>query len=116
MKQIILNLLSNAIKFTPSGGSVEIRIDSGPNGACVEVIDSGIGMTPAEVKVALSMFGQNRNELVTKEDGTGLGLTLTQSLNENHGGVLEVESEKGVGTTVRVLLPFERVLGVPVSR
>jgi two-component system cell cycle sensor histidine kinase PleC len=110
IKQIVINLLSNAVKFTPRGGRVDIAARIDDKGAFTLLVkDSGIGMTPAEIAVALQPFGQVDNGLDRKYEGTGLGLPLTKTLVEFHGGAFAVESEPGKGTTVRVILPADRV-------
>jgi signal transduction histidine kinase len=111
LKQILLNLLSNAVKFTGPGGSVILTIRRDNNGGVeFEVCDSGPGMTPAEIKIALEPFGQLDTGLARRHEGTGLGLPLARRLAELHGGSLQINSEKGRGTTITVTLPATRVL------
>ncbi|MDZ4870501.1 MAG: ATP-binding protein [Alphaproteobacteria bacterium] len=110
VKQIVINLLSNAVKFTPRGGRVELAARIEADGALtLQVRDSGIGMTAAEIAVALQPFGQVDTGLDRKYEGTGLGLPLTKTLVELHGGTFAVESTPGDGTIVRVTLPADRV-------
>jgi signal transduction histidine kinase len=110
LKQVLLNLISNAIKFTRPGGSIVVRGYRTPKGdIALEVEDTGVGMTQAEVKVALEPFGQVDARLAREHGGTGLGLPLARRLMELHGGALQVRSEKGCGTTVTVTLPAFRV-------
>ena len=111
LRQILHNLISNAIKFTPSGGSVQIEGSRDDNGDVLfKVTDSGIGMTPTEAQFALEPFRQAEPSLARSHDGSGIGLTLCQSLVQLHGGSVEIESEKGKGTTVTVRLPASRVV------
>jgi PAS domain S-box-containing protein len=113
LKQVLLNLLSNAIKFTEPGGSATVRAyRAAEGGVALEVNDTGIGMTQAEIEIALEPFGQVDARLAREHEGTGLGLPLTRRLVELHGGTLYVQSEKGRGTTVTVTLPAARVSGV----
>lgn len=111
LKRILLNLLTNAVKFTPSGGGVIVhgRLIEGdkPDHGIVEIAvsDTGIGMTPEEIGIALVPFRQVDGSLSRKHEGTGLGLPLAKSLTELHGGTLTVDSQPGYGTTVRVRLP-----------
>tara|TARA_R110000824_G_scaffold118960_2_gene271620 strand:- start:247316 stop:248470 length:1155 start_codon:yes stop_codon:yes gene_type:complete len=109
LKQILLNLLSNAVKFTPEG-SVTLHTGRESNGDfffCVS--DTGIGMSEDNLAKALLPFQQIDASLARRYEGTGLGLTLTKSLVEMHGGKLALESTLGVGTTIKVLLPDWRV-------
>jgi signal transduction histidine kinase len=105
LKQILLNLLSNAIRFTPAGGAVRLAVEGEPHGIAFVVADQGVGMTDAELAVALQPFRQVDNSLARPHDGTGLGLPLARRLTELHDGRFEIESRKGRGTTVRVHLP-----------
>ena len=116
LKQILINLLSNAIKFTPAGGEVAIRAWSRPDAGYVfQVIDTGMGIALEDIPTALAPFKQLENDLNRKFDGTGLGLPLTKSLAEMHGGSLDLQSEVGVGTTVTVRFPAKRVVSKAVT-
>ena len=112
MRQVLLNLLSNAIKFTPPQGRVSLSIEvlRPTNGARIIVSDTGIGMSEADIAIALTPFGQIEGGLTRRDEGTGLGLPLTRSLVELHGGELKVRSEPNVGTTVAITLPTERTV------
>ncbi|MGZ5928759.1 MAG: ATP-binding protein [Rhizomicrobium sp.] len=105
LRQIFLNLLSNAIKFTPRGGYIWAEAKSSAAGIAVTVGDSGIGMSPDDVAVALTPFGQVDNRLERRYEGTGLGLPLTKAFIELHGGRLSFDSERGAGTRVTVTFP-----------
>ena len=114
VKQILLNLLSNAIKFTPDGGKVTLKIWShAESGYLFQVSDTGIGIPLENISMALAPFQQIDSGLNRKYDGTGLGLPLTKSLVEMHGGYLDLQSKVGVGTTVTVRLPAERIVETP---
>ncbi|HVT49922.1 MAG TPA: ATP-binding protein [Dongiaceae bacterium] len=116
VRQIMFNLLSNAIKFTPPGGHVQASVAAHGDGVQIVVADSGIGMTPVDLEQAMKPYGQVRSEIAARSVGTGLGLPLSRSLVELHGGRLDVESEKGRGTTVKVWLPCVEALTVPIKR
>lgn len=106
VKQIVLNLLSNAVKFTPPPGNVRLSVGpDGDGGVVITVTDTGIGMSAADLAVALEPFGQANNHLARRAGGTGLGLPLARAFAERHGGRLVLESREGVGTTARVFLP-----------
>jgi signal transduction histidine kinase len=110
IRQIVINLLSNAVKFTPEGGQVRLAAHTRNGGVAIVVSDTGIGMSPADIPKALEAFGQIDSQISRKYEGTGLGLPLVKHLVELHGGTLTIQSQAGVGTTVTVLLPPERVV------
>src|SRR5579885_845938 len=106
LRQIGLNLLSNAVKFTPAGGKVTVSTSVDPSGAiAIAVSDSGIGMSAADIKIALERFGQAASSLSRPYEGPGLGLPLTKALMDLHGGSLDIASTPGKGTTVTVRFP-----------
>jgi signal transduction histidine kinase len=110
LRQVLINILSNAVKFTPAGHvTVSLACDAA-RGFSLTVADTGIGMSPDEVTKALEPFGQIENAITKKYEGTGLGLPLAKRLVELHGGRLTVASAKDVGTTIRVLLPPDRLV------
>ncbi len=111
LKQILLNLLSNAVKFTPPGGRVEVRVACDRAGSLViGVRDTGIGIAEADLPEVLEPFGQAGNHSDQSDQGTGLGLPLAKAMAELHGGSLTIDSVLGVGTTVTVVFPSERIL------
>jgi signal transduction histidine kinase len=110
-KQITINLLSNAIKFTPAGGKITVRIWYRiDNGYVLQIVDTGIGIALEDIPKVLTPFQQIDSDLSRKYDGTGLGLPLVKGLTELHGGVLNLQSEVGVGTTATVRFPAERIV------
>ncbi len=111
LRQIIVNLVSNAIKFTPEGGSicVEGRLhESG--GIVIEISDTGIGMAAEDIPKALEPFGQVHDIMSRPHEGTGLGLHMSKTMMEMHGGQLLLESTPGEGTTITLLFPPERTI------
>ena len=108
LKQILLNLLSNAVKFTPAGGWVILSAGVREDGRiCLAVADTGIGMSPESIPLALEPFRQIDSPMSRTVEGTGLGLSLVKTLVEQHGGTLEIESALEKGTTVRVIFPTQ---------
>lgn len=108
VRQLLLNLLSNATKFTEEGGRITLSATSSPErGMVMSVEDTGIGMNEADIPVALSVFGQVHR--ASHPEGTGLGLPLCRMFAELHGGVLELKSKAGIGTTVTVTFPATRL-------
>ena len=111
MKQILINLLSNAIKFTEAGGNIIVSATlAGDGGMVAAVKDSGIGMRSEDIPKALEPVGQIDSSLARRYDGTGLGLSLVRQLTEAHDGRLQIESDLGVGTPVRLSLPVDRLV------
>ena len=111
VKQCLVNLLSNAVKFTPEGGKIEIRVGRPENGGLsVAVADTGIGISQEDFERVLSPFGQVESAYSGTYEGTGLGLPITKALIELHDGTLTLESAVGVGTTIILSFPKERVL------
>jgi two-component system cell cycle sensor histidine kinase PleC len=109
--QVLINLMSNAVKFTPDNGRIVLSVIKSADGELVfSVADTGIGMTEAEIEIALEPFGQVDNTLSRSFEGTGLGLPLACRLTELHGGRLELTSVKGKGTIALVILPAVRLL------
>ncbi len=110
LKQILINLLTNAIKFTLPGGKVTLRAWCGKEtGHVFQVIDTGIGISREDVPRALAPFQQIDRSLNRRYEGTGLGLSLSKRLVEQHGGFLDLQSQPGVGTTVTVYFPAQRI-------
>jgi len=106
LKQILINLLSNAVKFTPEKGRIRVDVNpKGANFAGISVTDTGMGMSASEIDTAMSPFGQVDAGFNKRHEGTGLGLPIAYALARLHGGDLQIESQKGVGTKVTVILP-----------
>ena len=106
IKQVLVNLISNASKFTPARGRIVVMARANPDkGASVAVADTGCGMTPEQIAVALKPFGQVQSHLSRTQEGAGLGLPIARGLARQHGGDLFIESKPGQGTTVLLTLP-----------
>jgi two-component system cell cycle sensor histidine kinase PleC len=107
IKQVLLNLLSNAIKFTPAGGVIRVRGAAAAGFVTISVEDSGIGIPAHALPKIGRPFEQVESQHSKKHKGTGLGLALSRSLVELHGGALTIESTEGVGTRVTFTLPAQ---------
>ncbi|MCI4361512.1 MAG: ATP-binding protein, partial [Thermoplasmata archaeon] len=106
-KQVLYNLLSNAVKFTDEGGKVDVSV--APHGEKffeLRVRDSGIGIAPENIPRLFREFEQLDAGPSRRFQGSGLGLSLTKKLVELHGGMIDVDSAPGKGTTFTVLLPY----------
>jgi len=107
-KQILLNLLTNAVKFTPDGGEVRVTAQRSPDELVVAVHDTGIGIAPEDQQAVFEEFRQVGRSYTNKQEGTGLGLTLTRKFVELHGGRIWLESEPGKGSTFTFTIPAKR--------
>ena len=109
LRQAIANLVGNALKFTPPGGTVSVTVRLERSGGMSFVVtDTGIGMEPQTISAALEPFRQLDRSLSRRFEGAGLGLSITKSIVELHGGVLLIESAVGEGTTASIVLPASR--------
>jgi signal transduction histidine kinase len=108
LQQALWNLLHNAIKFTPSAGRIVIRSWSSEGWLGLEVADTGIGIEPDVLPRIFEPFEQGGREVVRSFGGLGLGLSITKSVAEAHGGRLAVRSEgRGQGATFTLVLPLD---------
>ncbi|WP_051609266.1 PAS-domain containing protein [Fodinicurvata fenggangensis] len=108
LKQVLLNVLSNAIKFTPEGGRVHLEVvHVQESGVDITIRDSGIGIGAEDIQRVFEPFTQLDSGLGRRHEGTGLGLPLSRTLVELHGGELILESTPNEGTLVTIHLPPE---------
>lgn len=133
VEQVMVNLLSNAVKHTPEGG--EIRVSVGPAGLesmndewrllpwdelgaprllAIEVTDNGLGMSPETIDGIFIPFGPTPPGEAQR--GEHLGLSISKSLVEAHGGWIRVDSRLGLGTTISVYLPRDRAMSCMLAR
>lgn len=108
LHQVLVNLIGNAIKFT-SVGKVLLKIIVLGNDIRFEVIDTGIGISPPNIKVVFDKFTQLDGSATRKYEGTGLGLALSKELVELLGGNVVLDSEVGKGTSVKFSIPLSHV-------
>lgn len=107
VRQILLNLLSNSVKFSDKGGHVEIDAQAIDGDLELTVTDNGVGMSAEEVARIGDPYAQGDAGKMSEERGSGLGLSLVQSLTELHGGKMNVRSAIGDGTRVKIILPLQ---------
>ena len=114
IRQVLLNVLANAVKFTPVGGRIDVSTSVTPTNLRIAVKDNGVGMAPEDIPRALEPFTQVGRERALAQEGTGLGLPISKTLVELHGGRLEISSAPKQGTTVTIDLPIRRA-GQPAT-
>jgi two-component system cell cycle sensor histidine kinase PleC len=107
LHQILANILQNSVKFTPSGGTINVRLRPANGAVNIFLEDSGIGIPHSALAKIGRPFEQVEGELSRSHRGSGLGLAIARSLTELHGGSLRIRSQTGVGTIVLVRLPAE---------
>lgn len=106
LAQVVDNLVSNAIKYTESGGEAHVHAMVEDEVAVIRVSDTGIGIDPADQAQLFTRFFRTRQATVSAIQGVGLGLAISKSIVEGHGGLIEVDSELGRGSEFRVRLPL----------
>jgi signal transduction histidine kinase len=105
LEEVFTNLVANAINYSPDGGDVLVACRSHRDYLEVQVRDQGVGIPPDEIPKIFDKFYRVKHPKTRQVIGTGLGLSLVKGIVEAHRGTVEVESEPGVGTVFRVLLP-----------
>jgi heavy metal sensor kinase len=107
LRRLILNLVDNGIKYTPVGGLVTLTLQCDGDWAALRVVDTGIGLIPAEQKHIFQRFYRAPEALSYSKEGSGLGLCIARSIAEAHGGRIEVQSAVGCGSTFTVFIPLQ---------
>lgn len=105
ISQVIQNLLSNAIKYSSNGGLITARAYRNGAGLVCTITDTGLGMTEEEQEQAFTKFFRSARSRETAIPGAGLGLSVSKTIIEGHGGSISLDSAPGVGTTVTFILP-----------
>ncbi len=107
LRQIVSSLLSNAVKFTERG-AITLEAREADERLVLSVSDTGIGIPADALDAVFETFRQADSSRTRLHDGIGLGLSIAQRLVQAMGGVVEIDSREGEGTTVRVVLPLAR--------
>lgn len=109
LRQVFVNILSNAVKFTPENGWITVRARLTIEGLVIAFTDSGVGIAASQIEAVLSPFVRATESHNAIGAGAGLGLPIAKALMEAHGGTLSIESRPQEGTTIRLVLPKQRV-------
>lgn len=105
LKQVLVALLDNALKYTPYEGSVTLSLTTDEYYATIKVSDTGIGILPEDLPHVFERFYRADHARSRDRGGSGLGLTIAQSIMQEHGGNIQVESTPGKGSTFTLKLP-----------
>jgi len=115
LERVTENLLGNAVKFSPAGSVVGVAVECAEGEAVLTVTDRGMGIPATEASRLFERFFRSSNAQRAEIQGSGLGLAIVKEVVDHHDGRIEVESEEGVGTTVRVRLPLQAPVGASLS-
>jgi signal transduction histidine kinase/DNA-binding response OmpR family regulator len=107
--QVLMNLVSNAIKYSPGGGTVTVEAHRKGNCVAISVTDTGIGISPEDVRQLFTKFFRVDSSLTREIGGTGLGLSIVKSVIELMGGTVSVKSREGEGSTFAFTVPIAPV-------
>jgi signal transduction histidine kinase len=115
--QVVANLVGNAVKFTPKGGVVRVSAEAEPDGARIDVTDTGVGIDAAELPHIFERFYRGSRANEARGAGSGLGLAIVRSIVDMHGGTVTVESGIDSGSRFTVRLPSDprHVAGTPAA-
>jgi two-component system OmpR family sensor kinase len=112
-KQMLMNIVDNAIKFTSKGGKVELTLSGEGDWAVMEVSDTGRGIPSDDLPHVTEAFYRPAKPRRSALEGARLGLSIVKQIVELHGGHLEIQSQEGVGTSIRVRLPKRVLIVLP---
>ena len=103
-----MNLLLNAVNYTPAGGEISLSACGSDDTVEISVSDTGVGIAPDELPRLFTRFFRGKFAVREAVQGAGLGLAITKTIVEGHGGTIEVHSTVGEGSTFTVRLPRKR--------
>lgn len=103
----VANILDNAAKYTPEFGRISIETETGSKNFQIIVRDNGVGISEEDKKRIFTKFFRGSNVMRTQTEGTGLGLFLAKNIIEKHKGKIDIKSEEGKGTEVKITLPIK---------
>jgi two-component system OmpR family sensor kinase/two-component system sensor histidine kinase BaeS len=109
LDQVLTNLVANAIRHTREGGKIDLRAEVVEGGVQIEVADDGEGIDGEDLPYIFDRFWRADRARTHSDGAIGLGLAITRQLVRAHGGRIEAESERGVGTTFTIWLPKDKI-------
>lgn len=115
LRQVIMNFIDNAIYYTPSGGSIDVKLTDNEKSVELTVKDTGIGVPRRDVPHMFSKYFRARNAKVARPDGTGLGLFMAKKVVVAHGGAVIFKTREGHGSTFGFSLPKSALKAIPKS-
>jgi len=107
LKRVFENVLANAIHYTPTNGSVDIKLKRNDGEILCSIIDTGVGIPQDQQNTVFTKFFRATNAAKIQPDGTGLGLFIARALLSAHGGKIWFESSEGTGTTFFFTVPLK---------
>ncbi len=116
LHRLVMILIDNAVKYTPEKGQVRLALRSSDEKACIEVVDSGVGIEAEDLPRVFDRFWRADRVRSRSMGGAGLGLAIARRIVDRSGGTLTVESELGRGSTFRVTLPVPSTRTSPPAR
>jgi two-component system sensor histidine kinase VicK len=110
IKQVLINIISNCIKFSQEHKYLRIDTSQSRTHHIITIQDKGIGMSDEQKAHVFEAFYRGTDKKVTRIGGAGIGLTIVFNVMEAHGGTVQIESKPGLGTSVSLSLPKQRVI------
>ncbi len=108
VERVLVNLVGNSIKFTPDGGRIDVMLEDHGDGAIITISDTGLGIAVEEQDQLFGRFFRASSAIDNAIQGSGLGLSIAHAIVTAHNGTIDVQSEPGKGTTMRVCLPRDQ--------
>ena len=105
IEQIIQNIIQNAIRYSKEDPCIELKLSRNEDTCTLSISDNGVGISKEHLSIITNRFVRVNKVRSRKESGTGIGLSIVEKLMNLHGGEMNIESELGVGTTIKLTFP-----------
>jgi signal transduction histidine kinase len=106
LERAVINLLTNAVQYSPTGSTITVQVFSAGYEACLTVSDEGEGIADHELPYLFSRYRRQKSSEMSRNHGTGLGLSFVNVVVEKHRGMISVDSQLGAGSVFRLKLPM----------